>query len=201
MNIRTSAIALTVSASLVVGCTSSQMIGAGSGAAAGALAGGLIGGDWKGALIGAAAGTALGWGTAALIEYSSRQVRTPEADQQIYGVTERVSSPVVKIRKGSSAPPQVLAGQEVNVATDYSLMLPQGLQDAEVQESWVLKKDGKVLTDLPPKQARRTGGGWQATAGITLPADAPPGTYVIEHKVQTGTSYDTDESVFVIAAS
>jgi hypothetical protein len=115
-------------------------------------------------------------------------------------VTERVSGPVVKIRKGSSTPAQVQAGQQVNIITDYSLMLPQGVKDSTVQESWVLKKDGKMLTEIPPQKARRTGGGWQADASIAVPKDAAAGTYMIEHKVQTGTSYDTDESVFVVAA-
>lgn len=200
MNTVSKTLAVAVSACLLSGCTGNQAMGAGAGALSGALAGGLIGGDWKGALIGAAAGAAVGWGAAKLIEYNSTQVRTPENDQQIYGVTERASSPIVKLRKGSSAPPQVLAGQKVDVTTDYSVVLPAGAKDTEVEESWVLKKDGKALTELPPQKARRGAGGWQASASIVLPKEAPPGTYVIEHKVQTGTSYDTDESVFVVAS-
>lgn len=201
MNTRAKTTALAVSTALLVGCTSNQLIGAGSGAATGALAGGLIGGDWKGALIGAAAGAAIGWGAAKLIEYSSTQVRTPENDQEIYGVSERVASPLVKLRKGSSAPAQIRPGQQVEVKTDYSVLLPQGTKDTEVEESWVLKKDGKALTELPPKTARRAAGGWQASAAIEVPKEAPPGTYVIEHKVKTGTSYDTDESVFVVSGA
>lgn len=200
MNTKSKVLALAVSASLIAGCSTNQLMGAGAGAASGALAGGLIGGDWKGALIGAAAGAAVGWGAAKLIEYSSTQVRTPQDDQQVYGVTERASSPVVKLRKGSLAPAQVQPGQQVDVTTDYSVMLPQDVKAAEVEESWVLKKDGKVLTELPPQKAQRAAGGWQANASIVLPKGAPPGTYVVEHKVQTGTSYDTDESVFVVPA-
>jgi uncharacterized membrane protein len=86
------------------------------------------------------------------------------------------------------------------VVTDYSLQLPQNTPDASVQESWVLKKDGEKLAELPAKTSKRTGGGWQADANISIPKEAKPGTYVIEHKVQTGTSYDTDESTFVIGA-
>lgn len=199
MKTKSKTLALALSMTLVLGCTGNQMIGAGSGAATGALAGGLIGGDWKGALIGAAAGAALGWGAASLIEYSTQQVRTPENDRQIYGVSPRVSSPTVKIRKGSSNPAQVHAGETVKVLTDYSLMLPEGVADADVQESWVLKKDGKELTELPAQKAKRSAGGYQANASIAVPKEAGSGTYVIEHKVQAGTSYDTDESTFVIA--
>lgn len=191
---------LVLSITLAAGCTTNQMMGAGAGAAAGALAGGLIGGDWKGALIGAASGAAIGWGAAKLIEYNSTQVRTPQTDQQVYGVAERVSSPTVKLRKGTSSPAQVKPGQKVDVATDYSVMLPKGTKDAEVDESWILKKDGKVLTELSPQKARRSEGGWQANASIVIPQGAPAGTYVVEHKVQSGTSYDTDESTFVVPA-
>jgi hypothetical protein len=33
---------------------------------------------------------------------------------------------------------------------------------------------------------------------VPIPKNAEPGTYVIEHKVQAGNSYDTDESTFVV---
>jgi len=150
-------------------------------------------------LVGAAAGAALGWATAKLLEYNSTQVRSEDNDRQIYGISERVASPLVKVRKGSSSPAQIRAGEQVRVVTDYSVMLPQGMTEADVNESWVLKKDGKVLSEIPQQQVKRIGGGWEAIASIAIPSNAQPGTYVIEHKVQTGTSYDTDESVFVIS--
>jgi len=62
-----------------------------------------------------------------------------------------------------------------------------------------LKKDGKVLANLPPETNQRTSGGWSSDASIPIPTGAQPGTYVIEHKVRAGASYDSVESVFVVS--
>jgi hypothetical protein len=205
MNQRSNILSLALCASLVTGCASqggnNQLIGTLAGALTGAASGAAIGGDWKGALIGAAAGAALGWGTAKLLEYRSTQVRSEAEERQIYGVTERVQSPLVKVQKGSNSPSQLSPGGQVQVATNYSVLLPQNMTTADVDESWVVKKDGKVLMELPPQHVKRNGGGWQTNASFAIPKNASPGTYVIEHKVQSGTSYDTDESVFVISAA
>ncbi|EXJ14545.1 hypothetical protein D779_2686 [Imhoffiella purpurea] len=37
-----------------------------------------------------------------------------------------------------------------------------------------------------------------ADAEISIPSDVPTGTYLIEHRVQVGSSYDVDESTFVV---
>jgi hypothetical protein len=204
MNTKSKMASLALCAGLTLGCANqpnNEWLGAATGALTGAASGALVGKNWKGALVGAAVGAAVGWGAAKLIAYNSTQVRSVTNDRKIYGVTERVSSPLVKVRKGSTSPSRVAPGSEVKIATDYSLVLPEGVREADVQESWTLMKDGKKLTEIPPQRLKRTGGGWQADAGIAVPKDARPGTYVVEHKVQAGSSYDTDESVFVVAAS
>ena len=104
----------------------------------------------------------------------------------------------MKIRRGSATPNTVKPGQAVNIVTDYSVVTPPNIQSVEVEESWVLKKDGKPLTTLQPQHNQRTAGGWMAKAQIPVPGNAEPGTYVIENKVQAGTSYDVDESVFYV---
>ena len=205
MNKRAHILSLALCAGLATGCANqganTQLLGALAGALTGAASGAAIGGDWKGALIGAAAGAALGWGTAKLLEYHSTQVRSEAEERQIYGVTERVQSPLVKLQKGSNSPSQLGPGGQIQVATNYSVLLPQSMMAAEVDESWIVKKDGKVLMELPPQHVKRTGGGWQTNASFAIPKNAAPGTYVIEHKVQSGTSYDTDESVFVVGSA
>ena len=188
--------------SLVVGCATQEqnkeLLGAGLGAALGAGIAALAGGD-AGAIVGAAAGGALaGWGVAKLVNYQSVQTRSPEDDQEIYGLTENVSATRVKIRRGSSSPEIVNAGEAVNIVTDYSVIGAQGIDSVEVEESWILKKDGQKLTALGPQRNLRAVGGWAAKAQINIPPDAEPGTYVIEHKVEAGTSYDVDQSVFVV---
>jgi len=182
------------------GSVQQQMAGAGIGAALGCAAGALITGDARGCAAGAAIGGAVGFGAVAITQYNARQVRSTADDSRVYGLTGPVSTPQVKIRQGSSAPETVRPGGSVNVSTDYSVLLPPGTSSAGVTESWVLKKDGKVLSNLPSKTATRSAGGWEADAVITVPSNAPAGTYVIEHRVKSGSSYDVDQSNFVVKA-
>jgi hypothetical protein len=177
--------------------------GALGGAALGCLTGFIAGGNASscgtGAAIGAATGAVVGWGAVKLSQYQASQVRTPTDDQRMYGLTKPVDTTQVKIRKGSVTPRTVKPGDSVKLTTDYSVMLPPKTPSTQVAESWTLQKDGKVLAELPQKSTDRASGGWNADAMIPIPKNAELGTYVVEHKVQSGTSYDTDESNFVVA--
>jgi len=195
---------------LLSGCATQQgndqLVGAGAGAAGGAALGCLIGlaaGGGRGCAIGAAAGAvtgaAAGWGVVKYQQYQASQVRTPQEDQRLYGLAKSVDTTQVKINKGTSKPGTVKPGESVKLFTDYSVQLPAKQKTAPVSESWTLKKDGKVLAELPPQNNQRTSGGWNADATVPIPKSASPGTYVIEHKVASGDSYDTDESTFVVA--
>lgn len=183
-----------------------QMMGAGIGALGGAALGCAVGfaaggggGCAKGAAIGAAAGAVAGWGTVKYNQYQAEQVRTAQEDQRLYGLTKSVSTTQVKINKGSSQPRKVRPGDSVQLMTDYSVQLPRGMDAALVSQSWTLKKDGKVLAALPEQTFQRTAGGWNADASVPIPGNAGPGTYVVEHKIQSGNSYDTDESTFLVS--
>jgi len=194
---------VTVAAVVIGGCASTgsvqdQAIGTGVGAALGCGVGALITGDARGCATGAAVGALLGFGTVAISQYNSTQVRTASTDARVYGISTAPSSPQVKIRQGSSAPNTVAPGDSVTITTDYSVALPSAMSQTAVSEAWVLKKDGEKLADLPTKTAKRSAGGWQSDAEITVPTNIEAGTYVIEHRVRAGSSYDTDESVFVV---
>ncbi len=203
--------ALALCPSLIAGCATQQgndqLLGAGGGAMGGAalgcltgfIAGGNASSCGTGAAIGAATGAVVGWGAVKLSQYQASQVRTTTDDQKMYGLTKPVDTTQVKIRKGSSAPRTVKPGESVNVTTDYSLMLPTQTSSTQVTETWILEKDGKTLAELPQKSMDRASGGWNADAVIPVPKNAELGTYVIEHKVQAGASYDTDESTFIVA--
>ncbi len=177
-----------------------QLLGAGLGTALGCGLGYAIGGA-RGCAVGGVLGAAAGWGVVAQYQQAT-QVRSAAQDQQIYGVTEPVSTTQVQIRKASASPATVRPGETVQVTTDYSLMMPQGLasQGADVQESLALKKDGKVLFSTPPQTTHRGVGGWVAPAQIPIPQNAQPGTYVVEHRVQAAGSNDTGQSVFVVGS-
>jgi hypothetical protein len=195
-------IALLLLPSFFAGCATTDMnnevLGAGGGAAIGALLGQAIGHDTKSTIIGAAIGAAIGWGTIKLLKSKSTPVRTAEEDVQIYGLSSHKDSPLVKIQRGTSNPKEVHAGDQVTINTDYSLQLPAGVTSTEVIESFVLKKDGEKIADLPPRTVHYGSGGYLSEGAIVIPDNAKAGTYVIEHKVQAGSSYDVDESVFLV---
>ncbi|MGQ0591269.1 MAG: tetratricopeptide repeat protein [Gammaproteobacteria bacterium] len=117
-------------------------------------------------------------------------------------ISEPSKAPYLLIRRATATPSAVKPGDTVQIDTDYSLMMAPGTtaQGADVQESFTLKKDGKVLTNSAPKTFHRASGGWVATKRLPIPQNAEPGTYIIETKVQVGSSYDTDEIVFIVGS-
>ena len=195
--------ALALCCGVMSGCATGegnqQLLGAGLGTAIGCGLGYAVGGA-RGCAVGGALGAATGWGVVA--QYQATQVRSAVQDQAIYGVTEPVAANKVQIRKGTATPSTVRPGSNVQIDTDYSLLMPTGTaaQGADVQESFSLKKDGKALTTSAPKTYHRPAGGWVATKTLPIPQNAEPGTYVVETKVQAGSSYDTDETVFIVAS-
>ena len=186
--------------SLLAGCATQegnqQVMGVGAGAALGCGLGYLIGGA-EGCAYGAAAGAVAGWGAVKVSQYNATQVRTAQQDQKLYGLTN-VTSTLVKIQGANANPQTVKAGQPLNIMTDYSVQVPQGQTGASVQESLVLKKDGKVIASPAPQTFQRLAGGYQATASLPIPANAPKGTYVLESQVKAGTSYDVRQTPFVV---
>jgi hypothetical protein len=193
-----------VALTLMAGCATTEQNQQLGGAAVGGLAGGLLctalGGNTAACLASAAAGAAIGWGTVKVSQYRSAQVRSSQADNRIYGLTAPPNSTSVVVRKCSATPQNVRPGQEVSVSTDYSVVLPAGTSQADVVESWVLTKDGKVLADFAQPAVQRSAGGYVAAAGIPIPTNAPRGTYVVEHRVQAGTVSDSQSSVFQVGA-
>lgn len=196
---------------ITTGCasqqTNDQLMGAGAGMVGGAalgcltgfLAGGSASGCATGAAIGAAVGAVTGWAAVTVSQYQATQVRSAQEDQRVYGLTQSVNATQIKINKGTSTPKTVRPGESVKLFTDYSVQLPANTGSTQVSESWILKKDGKVLAELPSQNNVRTAGGWNADATVPIPSNAEFGTYVIEHKVLAGSSYDTDESTFIVS--
>lgn len=175
-----------------------QLIGAVGGAAGGAAIGALAGGGSKEAIIaGAAAGAVVGWGAVKLTQYYAKQTRS--ADEEAKALGYRASEgTVVKIRSADTAPDKVERGKKVTFNTNYAVLAPPGTSTVAVKEIWELSKDGKLLAKVPPRSETREPGGWQAHASINAPADAEPGTYVVKHRVEAGTTYDERIAAFVI---
>jgi hypothetical protein len=124
--------------------------------------------------------------------------RYRKSDPDFYGLKTPVTSAAVKIRGATATPETVKPGSVIVAKTDYSVVTPPGEATVSVTESWILKKDGKTLVDAPLAPQQRATGGWETSADVPVPNGAPTGTYILEHKVQTGTSYDTRISSFVV---
>jgi len=193
-------IAAVCSGVLLTGCATMEQ-SAGLAALGCAAAGGLAGGLTGSAGIGAA--TFAGCGALAAIgiySYHTSQTRTAQQDQQLYGYTAPVNSTEVKIRNATASPEMVKAGDTVKLTLDYSVMAPKGIENVDVDESMVLKRDGKVLQTLSERPIKRPLGGSSSEVDFKIPAEMPAGTYVIEQKVKAGTSYDIRPTVFVVGA-
>jgi len=207
-HVRTIAIAAVIGASLS-GCATQQgnqqLMGAGVGCIAGGIVGGLIAGR-SGAALGCAAGSMLGVGAVAISQYNAEQARTKQADANhyrkvdpdFYGLSRSATETAVKIRTSSTSPTSIKPGGAVTATTYYSIITPKGVNDVAVDESWLLKKDGEEIADLTQEGQIRQSGGWSTETEFNVPKGAEPGTYVVEHKVQTGSSYNTAVSVFVV---
>ncbi|WP_054774249.1 hypothetical protein [Methylogaea oryzae] len=160
---------------------------------------GLLTGNVGYGIAAAVGGAALGWGAVKLVQAATtQQVRTAEQDQQLYGFTPSANAVLVKMNKATATPEKLAAGQSVVISSDYSLSLPQGTANSDVVESYSLKKDGQVLTSSEPTHSQKAAGGYAVNATIAIPKSAKPGTYVVETKVQSGTSYDVSQAVFVV---
>lgn len=195
-----------VCVSVVPGCAN---MSGGQQQATGAAAGGLLvgglcalaGGNAAtcGAL--AAAGMAAGWGAVALNQYHEAQVRSASQAREIVGLNPgEVSSPVVKIKQGTTTPSKVKRGQELPITTEYDVVLPSSTPLMEVEQVLTVKKDGKDLKRFDPIRIQRAQGGFKRTVGVPIPSDLTPGTYTIEQRVTCGPSYDVRESSFYVEA-
>ena len=211
--IRNTLIAATVGTFVATGLTgcatqqgNQQAMGAGIGCVGGAIIGGLIAGR-SGAAIGCAGGAAIGFAGVTLAQYQAEQTRSQQADANryrkvdpdFYGLSQSATATSVKIRTTGTSPSSIRAGRLITATTDYSIITPRNSTSVMVNESWVLKKDGEVITELHSEPQTRTSGGWSTQAEFDVPQDAPAGTYVIEHKVQAGNSYNSGISVFVVS--
>ncbi len=205
INSRTTTMAATVvlSTSLPSGCAMSQenqQIG-------GALLGGVAAGVTTGLLTGnvgygiaaGVAGAALGWGAVKLVQAETKQVRTAEEDQKLYGFAPASDKVLIKLNKGYASPKTITAGEETTIYSDYSLAVPPSYNgQADVTYSWKLKKDGEVLMEAEPITKSKMAAGHQTDQPISIPKEAESGTYIVETRLSSGDAYDVNEAIFVV---
>ncbi|MER0169991.1 MAG: hypothetical protein DU489_05170 [Nitrosomonas sp.] len=185
------------------GCATTEQNQQLGGAVTGALIGGLVTGLTTGnvgaGLAAAAAGAAVGWGTVRLVQHESKQVRSAEEDQRLYGFAPATDQVMIRLNKGQASPNMISAGGQTTIYSDYSLSVPSSHNNqAEVTYTWKLKKDGNVLTESKPMSQIKTAAGHQTIQPISVPQNAEPGTYVVETILASGSVYDVNETVFVV---
>jgi hypothetical protein len=208
-------LAVVCSCSLLTGCgtTDKNLALLGTLVCAGAGIGTAIATGHAG--LGAAAGVgceALVIGGIALYNYQTKQVRTAQQDQQLYGYAAPVDTAKVKIRDIALSSTQVKPGDTIKINLEYSVMTPSGVNQADVIESATVKKytvikkkKGKsevteeTLKNLGEQTLTRPAGGSNAQFDFSVPKTAP-GTYLIEYTVKTGNSYDVRSAKFVVGS-
>jgi len=163
---------------------------------------GVVVGGITGALTNAGVGTAVSvaTGLAAVHNYQSRQVSSTAEERRVYGTSEAITQPQIKIQKSRNTPTVVKAGGKVAIRTVYWLNLPSGQSTAPVTESWIIKGKGISPVTLGPTRGEYEGGKREATLDFVVPEGIKPGTYVIEHKVRTGSRFDMGISIFIVSS-
>ncbi len=190
--------------SLLLGCASQRQTEQLGGFVIGAVIGGLAAAiasddELEAVPVGAAAGGLVGWAIMAGVQYGTRQASVDEESGSMVASAGGLEATVVKIARATSAPETVVPGGTLAISTGYSVDPAPGDFSVEVEESWVLRKDGLDLVVLEKSGVLRTKGSWVAEPTLTVPESAAPGAYEVEHRVVAGTSYDVVSSAFLIA--
>lgn len=92
---------------------------------------------------------------------------------------------VIRLDDVTVRPPVAQKGQTLLLATNYTLLTPEGVA-IPVAITREVFFQGKSLGRTKSIESRRQNGVWQQEVNFTLPADAVPGEYVLLTKVSTG---------------
>ena len=105
---------------------------------------------------------------------------------------------VVKLAGVSSTPGVIRAGNDVRLTLNYDVFTPAGAE-VPVTGTWTVYKDGVEQASIPAGDVEQRGSGGYVKSGlIPIPEGMDLGTYVVEHRIESGTSSDVAESSFVI---
>lgn len=167
-------------------------------AAFSAALGSVTGGTLK-SVVGSAFAGAMA--SAFVSDYRTKRMNPTAEERQLYEPTTPITQPQVKIQKVGNSPKWARPGQRISVWTRYWLNLPSDELTASTTESWTIKSEGTALVTLGPTEGEREGGKRESTLDFIVPGRVDPGTYVIEHRVQTGSNVDTKSSEFIVVQS
>ena len=89
----------------------------------------------------------------------------------------------MRLDGGSVTPQEVNRGGAVTARMEYATLGTGG--GAVVQQTRVLKKDGRVVARLQRDHVRRTDGAWENTLAFKVPGNAPSGMYTVSQEIQS----------------
>lgn len=168
-------------------------IGAGTGVVGGAVVGGILGGK-RGAVIGGLLGGLAG---GAVGHYMDRKEKSLQQTSREYAYTPAQGTKL-KIEAVRPSPAVLRPGETVDINLTYAVLTPLSDQQILVRETREILVDGTSVGKTEIK-IEREGGTWKSTVPITLPPDAPAGTYRIVAWIDSpGGGRDVDEAFFKV---
>ncbi|HEY7528714.1 MAG TPA: glycine zipper domain-containing protein [Candidatus Deferrimicrobiaceae bacterium] len=168
-------------------------IGAGTGVVGGAVVGGLLGGK-RGAVIGGLLGGLAG---GAIGHYMDNREKTLAETSRDYGY-KPAQGIRLKIESLRPNPTLLAPGETVNINLTYAVLTPSVDRQVLVRETREILVNGNSV-GRTSVEIEREGGTWKSIVPITLPADAPPGTYRVVASIESaGIGRDVRESNFKV---
>ncbi len=141
-----------------------------------------------GGLLGALAGGLLG----AYADHKDKAAEDTKAD-----VNYDPQGVQLMMEEASTEPTAVSPGQEVDLKMTYAVLAPQSEQEVDVTETRVVTLNGEEEVHHSI-EVYRAPGTWSSTQPVTLPADAPSGTYEFKATVTSGNLSTSMTATFTV---
>lgn len=167
--------------------------GAGIGAAGGAIIGGLASGSRKGMVIGGLLGALAG---GLLGNYEDHKDRNA-ADTMRANNYDPQSGVQLQMQSVAADPQSISPGENVDLKMTYAVMAPRPRHEVGITETRTVTLNGQKVVDQTI-QVYRVAGTYTSMQPVTLPADAPRGTYQMEETVTSGAQSSSMTGTFSV---
>ncbi len=171
--------------------------GAAVGAALGSIIGAATGSAATGAWVGAAAGGLVGGvGGFLYAQHQNNQIRSAQMAQQSYGYSPSRGN-IVAVEQASVSPSRVRPGEPVKMDVTYTVLTPEN-QPTTATIIREVAVGGRQIVQPYQVTASNPNGTYSDSAQLTLPKDAPRGSYTVVTKVMTDKAMDQRNAMFTV---
>jgi len=171
--------------------------GAAVGAALGSIIGAATGSASTGAWVGAAAGGLVGGvGGFLYAQHQNNQIRNAQMAQQTYGYSPGRGN-IVAVEQTAVSPSRVRPGDQVKLDVTYTLLTPEN-QTSTATIIREVTTGGRQVVQPYQVTATNPNGTYSDTAMLTLPKEAPRGSYMVVTKVMTDRAMDQRSASFTV---